>query len=124
MNNQAVAKIRMHQRSQQCLWCGLVSLLTLIGVPFAMLALAARGDRDFFFGLCFFFAVLSLAGFPFALATVVMSVKVRGSEKKLWNAARPYRILGAVCAMLNIIASSVVTAIVSFLIVNRNLFGG
>jgi hypothetical protein len=122
MNPDAAAKIKMLEGSQNCLIFGLISLATLIGVPFAVLAMGARepGSQGFF-GFCFFIAVLSVAGFPFAAATVMASAKVRVLERRLWNAARPYRIAGDICAMLAVIASFVVVSLLTFLIVNGDL---
>ena len=50
---------------------------------------------------CFVFGLLGLLpfiGLPFGLAALWISGRVRMKEKQLWNAARPYRIWGAVCA--------------------------
>jgi hypothetical protein len=50
---------------------------------------------------CFVFGMLGLLpvfGLPFALAALWISGRVRVSEKQLWNAARPFRIWGVVCA--------------------------
>jgi hypothetical protein len=50
---------------------------------------------------CFIFGLLSLLpiiGPPFAIAAVWTSGRVRAREKFFWNAARPYRIWGVVCA--------------------------
>jgi len=67
MNTNAVAKIQMLKSSMKCFVFGLLSLLPVIGLPFALAALWISG-------------------------------RVRVKEKQLWNAARPYRIWGAVCA--------------------------
>jgi magnesium-transporting ATPase (P-type) len=125
MNPNAAAKIKMLKRSRECLVSGLISLVVLIGVPFAMMAMASKEDRPRgFFGFCFFISVLSLVGLPFAVATIVSSAKVRAGERKFWNAARPYRIIGGVCAMLALIASFIVIALVGFLITNGDLDRG
>jgi len=50
---------------------------------------------------CFVFGLLGLLpviGTPFAIAALWISGRVRVKEKQLWNAARPYRIWGIVCA--------------------------
>ena len=50
---------------------------------------------------CFVFGMLGLIpliGLPFAFAALWISGCVRAKEKQLWNAARPYRIWGVVCA--------------------------
>jgi hypothetical protein len=67
MNTDAEAQIRMLQSSLRCFVFGLLGLLPVIGIPFAIAALWISG-------------------------------RVRVKEKQLWNAARPYRIWGMVCA--------------------------
>ena len=51
--------------------------------------------RCFRFGLL---GLIPLVGLPFALAALLLSGRVRLQEKLSWNAARPYRIWGVVCA--------------------------
>jgi hypothetical protein len=53
--------------------------------------------KCFAFGLVGFLPVI---GLPFALMALWISGRVRAKEKLFWNAARPYRIWGAVCAAL------------------------
>jgi hypothetical protein len=43
-------------------------------------------------------SVYGLLGLLFAIATLWISGRVRAREKLFWNAARPYRIWGVVCA--------------------------
>ena len=70
MNNDiASAKIRMLNSSLRCFVFGLLGLLPLVGLPFALAALWISG-------------------------------RIRLQEKHLWNAARPYRIWGVVCAAI------------------------
>jgi hypothetical protein len=50
---------------------------------------------------CFIYGLLGLLpgfGLPFAGAALVISGKVRVREKKYWNAAKPYRVLGVLAA--------------------------
>jgi hypothetical protein len=50
---------------------------------------------------CLIFGLLGLLpfiGLPFALAALWISGQVRVQEKQFWNAAKPYRVIGAVCA--------------------------
>jgi hypothetical protein len=50
---------------------------------------------------CFVYGLLSLIplfGFPFAIGALWISGRVRVTERNFWNAARPYRIWGVVCA--------------------------
>jgi hypothetical protein len=77
------AKIRMLNNSLRCLACGLLGLLPVIGLPFALAALWISG-------------------------------RVRASEKKFWNAARPYRIWGIVCAALGTILWSFILTIILY----------
>jgi len=122
MNN-PVDKLQMFKDSHRCLIMGLVSLLSLVGVPFAMMATASRSGEPGIFWFCFFISLLSAGGFPFALITLVISVEVRAREREMWNAARPYRVAGAICAMIALIDSFVVIALVTFLFSTSSLFG-
>ena len=70
--NTAAAKIQMMKESIRCLVFGLLGLLPVIGLPFALAALWISGQA-------------------------------RVKEKRFWNAARPYRILGVVCAAVGTI---------------------
>jgi len=83
MNPAPEAKIRMLKGSMHCLACGLLGLLPVIGLPFAIAALVLAG-------------------------------KVRQQERRLWNAARPYRIGGVVSAAVGTIFWSFILMIVIF----------
>jgi hypothetical protein len=83
MNN-ATAKIKMMKSSIRCLIFGLLGLLPVIGLPFALAALWISG-------------------------------RVRAQEKQFWNAAKPYRIIGAVCAGVGTV---VWTGIIIFVVGN------
>ena len=72
MNPDAIAKIKMLRGSMQCFAFGLLGLLPIIGLPFALAALWISGS-------------------------------VRRREKKFWNAAKPYRLLGSICAAIGAI---------------------
>lgn len=72
MNTTAGAKIRMLKSSMRCFVFGLLGLIPLIGLPFALAALWISG-------------------------------RVRVREKQFWNAARPYRIWGVICAAVGTI---------------------
>jgi hypothetical protein len=67
MNSNPTAKIQMLKSSMKCFVFGLLGLIPVIGLPFALAALWISG-------------------------------RVRIKEKLFWNAARPYRIWGVVCA--------------------------
>jgi len=125
MNATAATKINMIKSSQLCLVSGLISLATLIGVPFAVLALAAKGDEPrTFFQFCLFISVLSMGGVPFAAATLVMSTKVRAGERRFWNAARPYRVAGDLCAILAVLAAFIVIGLVCIIFASGDLYRG
>jgi hypothetical protein len=71
--------------------------------------------KCFVFGLLGFLPVL---GFGFAVAALRISGKVRGTERNFWNAARPYRIWGVVCAALSVIFWSFILILVVFRMMN------
>ena len=56
--------------------------------------------RCFVFGLL---GLIPLIGLQLALAALWISGCVRVKEKQFWNAARPYRIWGVVCAAVGTI---------------------
>jgi len=66
-------------------------------LPLAKIRMIKSSLRCFVFGLL---GLLPLIGLPFALAALWISGRIRLQEKQLWNAARPYRIWGVVCAAL------------------------
>jgi hypothetical protein len=79
----AAAKIQMLKSSMRCFAFGLLGLLPVIGLPFAVAALWIAG-------------------------------RVRMKEKQFWNAARPYRICGVVCAAVGAVVWSVVDTILIY----------
>ena len=83
MNPIAEAKIQMLKNSSRCLVCGLLGLLPVIGLPFAIAALVLAG-------------------------------MVRAQERRLWNAARPYRIGGVVSAAVGTVFWSVVVMLILY----------
>lgn len=93
MNTNAVAKIQMLKSSMKCFVFGLLSLLPVVGLPFA-------------------------------LATLWISGRVRVKEKQFWNAARPYRIWGVVCAAVGTILWSFVLMLIIYNVANRIASGG
>jgi hypothetical protein len=72
MNQDAVAKIKMLKGSMRCFIFGLLGLVPVLGLPFALAALWVSG-------------------------------RVRAIEKQFWNAAKPYRVWGVVCASVGTI---------------------
>ncbi|MGD0743548.1 MAG: hypothetical protein ABSA45_00180 [Verrucomicrobiota bacterium] len=65
--------------------------------------------------LCFVFGLLGLIpliGLPFAFSALWISGRIRIQEKHFWNAARPYRIWGVVCAVMGAVLGSGILAFV------------
>jgi hypothetical protein len=74
---------------------------------------------------CFTFGLLGLLpviGLPFALAAIWIGGSMRDRESLFWNAAKPYRIWGEVCASLGAIAWSGILILVigHFILFGRN----
>lgn len=61
----------------------------------AKIAMIKGSMRCFAFGLLAFLPVI---GLPFALAALWIGGRVRLRERQYWNAAKPYRIWGVICA--------------------------
>jgi len=78
-------------------------------IPSAKIRMLKSSMRCFVFGLL---GLIPLIGLPFALSALWISGRVRVREKQLWNAARPYRIWGLVCAAVGTILWAGVLAIV------------
>jgi hypothetical protein len=83
MNKIPADKIKMMKLSIRCLVYGLLGLIPVIGLPFALAALWISG-------------------------------RVRLKEKLYWNAARPYRICGVICAALGTVAWSFIFALIIY----------
>ena len=78
-------------------------------IPGAKIRMLKSSMRCFVFGLL---GLIPLIGLPFALSALWISGRVRVREKQLWNAARPYRIWGLVCAAVGTILLTGVLAII------------
>ena len=89
----AEAKIRMLKNSLRCSVYGLLGLLPVIGLPFA-------------------------------IATLWISGRVRAKEKLFWNAARPYRVWGVICAAAGTIIWSFVLMLIIYSAFNQSGSGG
>jgi hypothetical protein len=68
------------------------------------------------------FGLLPVIGLPFALIAIWISGSVRVKEKRFWNAAKPYRVWGMVCAAFGAIAWSGILILVigHFILFGRN----
>ena len=64
-------------------------------------------------------ALLPAIGLPFGLVALWISGRVRLQEKQFWNPAKPYRIIGVVCAT---VGTTLWTAILIFVIGNALIF--
>jgi len=73
-------KIRMLRSSIRCFGLGLLGLIPIIGLPFALAALWVGGQ-------------------------------VREKERKLWNAAKPFRVWGVIIAAFGTVVSSIILII-------------
>ncbi len=78
-------------------------------IPSAKIRMLKSSLRCFVYGLL---GLIPLWGLPFAIAALVISGKVRVQEKRFWNAARPYRIGGVVCAAAGPIFWSFILALI------------
>src|SRR4051812_41858909 len=63
------------------------------------------------FGL---FSFVPILGFPFAIAALWISGRVRVMEKQHWNAARGHRIVGTLCATITSIVWFFVIALLVY----------
>jgi len=92
MNTDANTKIQMLKSSMRCFIYGLLALVPLLGLPFAV-------------------GVLWISG------------QVRVKEKLFWNAARPYRIWGVVCAAAGTVFWAGVLTVILYHAVNNYVYG-
>jgi hypothetical protein len=69
---------------------------------------------------CGLLGLLPLIGFPFAVAALVISGKVRVRQKKFWNAARPYWLGGIACGCAGIFLWGAVWILILFRALNPN----
>ena len=65
--------------------------------------------RCFVYGLL---AALPILGFGFGMAALRISGQVRVAERSFWNAARPYRICGVICAAMCVIFWSFIVILI------------
>lgn len=122
MNANSFDKLEMLKGSQKCFFLGLFSLVSLIGLPLALLANEAKDDpENGFFRFCYGLATLSLASIPLAVAALVLSFRARQHEKNYWNAAKYYRWAGFFCAIAALLASGGVALLTASSIVDGTL---
>jgi hypothetical protein len=80
-------------------------------LPAAKIKMMRGSMRCLVFGM---FGLVPLIGVPFALASLWLSYSVRRQEKRFWNPAKAYRVLGLVCASLGAFIWSVVDTILIY----------
>lgn len=64
---------------------------------------------------CFTFGLLSfvpVAGFGFAIAALGASIQAAARERRFWNAARPYRLVGMIAAIVGTIFWTIISILV------------
>jgi hypothetical protein len=83
----------------------------------AKLIMLQGSTRCLVFGLL---GLLPAVGLPFALAALWISGRTRQHEKRFWNAAKPYRQIGAACAALGTLAWFLVGVLIAFSIVSNS----
>jgi hypothetical protein len=77
----------------------------------AKLKMMKASIRCLVFGL---FGLLPVVGLPFAAAALVSSGQARLREKRFWNPAKPYRLIGVVCAALGTIFWFIVLSLIIY----------
>ena len=76
----------------------------------AKIAMIKSSLRCFVFGL---FGLLPGVGLPLAILALWNGGRARVSEKKYWNAARPYRIWGTIAASVGTILWILVAVVIA-----------
>ncbi len=61
--------------------------------------------------VCGLLGLIPVLGLPFAFAALWISGRVRVREKLYWNAAKPYRIWGVLCAALGTLFWGVIVSL-------------
>jgi len=85
-------------------------------VPAAKIKMLRSSIRCLVFGLLSFLPVI---GFPFAIAALFLGGSVRQQEKQLWNAAKPYRLVGVSCAAVSCVFWLLIGSVVVYNIVTQ-----
>lgn len=81
----------------------------------AKIAMLRGSFRCFVYGAL---GLLPILGLPFAVSALVSAGRIRVAEKNHWNAARPYRIWGTVCAGVGIAAGLCALALYALICIN------
>jgi hypothetical protein len=64
-------------------------------LPAAKIKMMRASTRCLTYGII---GLVPVVGLPFGLAALWIGGRVRRQEKQLWNAAKPYRVIGVACA--------------------------
>jgi len=113
MNDSAAAKIKIIRNSLRCFGCGLLGLLPLAGIPFLFLSLS-EDDRDAAVFFAFLCLTPTLVGILFAFLALILSGYVRIQQKKQWNPARPYSLIGLATAAIGIGVAFVIVTVITY----------
>jgi hypothetical protein len=68
--------------------------------------------------VCGLLGLLPLIGFPFAIAALLISGRVRVQQQTFWNAARPYWIGGIACGCAGVFLWGAVWMLILFHLLN------
>jgi hypothetical protein len=77
----------------------------------AKITMLNRSMRCFVFGLL---GLLPAIGLPFAFAALWIAGQVRVQEKEMWNAAKPYRVWGVICAIVGTLFWFLIVALIAY----------
>jgi hypothetical protein len=88
--------------------------------PAAKLKMLQASLRCLVFGLL---GLLPAVGLPFALAALWLSGRIRRQEQRFWNAAKPYRLIGLICAALGTIGWFMVGGLIISVIISNQSRG-
>jgi len=80
-------------------------------LPTAKIKMMQGSIRCLAFGLL---GLLPAIGLPFAIAALWLSGRARWQERRFWNPARPYRIIGLTCAAVGTIGWFLIGALIVF----------
>jgi len=71
--------------------------MNTVAIGDAKLKMMKASIRCLVYGLL---ALVPVIGLPFGIAALWVSGRVRRQEQQLWNAAKPYRLVGVACGAL------------------------
>jgi hypothetical protein len=86
-----------------------------LSIPELKIRMLRSSFRCFVFGLL---GLIPLIGLPFALAALWIGGRVPEQEKKLWNAAKSFRVWGVILAAFGTVLSSGILIVAIFQVLN------